>query len=227
MAQDLTSLYNLALSAVGATVRISLPTEASFEAETCQLWFPVVRDMVIGSARWPSVKGVKRLALAGTRDTDASWVSTDPAPGWLYTYAAPDKMVRPWFLTTYARFETGVNEAEVPTIDTDQAEAILVYSRRITNLQVWNASLYLATAYALAAHIAMPLTGKASRTDNLIKEARSIAEATNVAAANEGEQRVDSLPEGLQARGYGGGRSLTRYLYPMDSIRVMTGAPLE
>lgn len=227
MAQNLVSLYNLALSAVGSTERISAPTEASFAAETCELWFPIVRDMVIGSARWPSTRGTKRLALAQERDENEDWVPTDPSPGWRFAYTSPPNMVRPWFLSTFAQFTTGINDSDIPIIETNEDQAILIYSKRTTNLQSWDPSLFLAISYALGAHIATPLSGKNARVTMLIREARDLAEAVNVAAANEGNEVLDSLPAALQARGYGGGQPLTRYLYPLDSIRKATGAPLE
>src|SRR5690606_39709181 len=89
MAQDLVTLYNLALSVAGITSGVDSPSEASPEAEQCRLWFEPVRNLILRAAFWPSVKGVKRLGLLATRDTDQDWTSSDPFPGWLYAYALP------------------------------------------------------------------------------------------------------------------------------------------
>lgn len=225
MAQDLVTLYNLALSVAGITSGVDSPSEASPEAEQCRLWFEPVRNLILRAAFWPSVKGVKRLGLLATRDTDKDWTSSDPFPGWLYAYALPSDALAPRFITDWQQFTTGIYEGK-RAVFTNVENAVLVYTLRQADISLWDAGLFMAVAYGLAGHISMPLNGKPQRAQMNIQQANQMIIDARVNIANEEETAVDSLPEWISARGFQGTPSGNRYFHPYGPLLSSTGAPL-
>jgi len=223
MAQDLLTLYNLALSSIGSRgVKLSSPTERSREAEECNLWFPQVRDQVLRAGWWPCARAVARLAHAQERDEMRPWEPGDPQPGWHYTFALPIDYLYPRHLTGYEWFETGVAALDgindVPVLYASVQRPILVYTKKQENLSVWDSQLFSAVAAALAAAIALPLTGKPTwkreaeeRANRLILEARA-------ASLNETPIEEDSVPSWIAARGYAGNGRTRRYIYPYGPL---------
>lgn len=221
MTQDLVSIYNLASSAAGSRNNIALPTEVSREAELCELWFGPVRDQVLRAAPWPNTRAFKRLALLAERDPDLEWTASDPEPGLVYLYAVPDDMVNPRYLTTFERFNYGPWDnggTDIMTISTQTEDAILAYTKRQENLAIWDSQLYFAVAYALAAHITMPLTGKAQRAQNAAQLANQLIVQARVNAANTDVEDYETIPEWISARGYAGSYPATRYIYPNGAL---------
>lgn len=225
MTQSVTNLYNLALGACGSRGSVASVSETTIEATLCNVWYAPVRAQVFRSAHWNSLREHTRLALLVERDLDEDWVSTDPEPGFVYAYSAPAYMAAARYLTTYERFRVGTyNNARA--IFTDVEDAILCFTEDKTNVSVWDASLYLAVAYALAAHICPKLTGKAQRSDSLLQKANIIITQARVDSANEKQENFDVLPDWIQARGYRGGTSIDRYVAPYGPQLSLMGAPV-
>lgn len=222
----LVDIYNAALSAATGRSSLSLPDEETREAEVCNLWFPLIRDQVFRAAFWPCLRANRHLALIKERNFELDWALGDPPDQWRYAYAVPANMLRARFITTYARFElglytaAGVEPAESGqyAIFTSQPEAILEYTVRVSNTEIWDADLTMAVIYALAAHIAMPLHGKrAIRLDSL-EVANQIIMTARMNAANEQEAQVESVPEWIQARGYWEAAPKQRFFYPYGPL---------
>lgn len=230
MAQDEVTLYNMALSAVG-TSSVAHPQEDSREAEICRLWFPLVRDQILAQANWGSAKAYARLALLAERDEAEDWGVLAPEPGFRFVYSAPSDMIRPRYLSGFGRFvlttrSSGTPHGTVRAIATQQEDAILVYTQRQENMALWDIDLYLAVGYALAAQIAMPLTGKPGVGRFLLEEAQNVIMAARVRSANEDVNEFDTVPDWLRARGYSGLSPSARYLYPYEpliSVSEMAG----
>lgn len=225
MAQDKVTLFNLALSEAGITETVDSPSENSPQAETCRLFFEPVRDHILAAAHWPSAKAAKRLGLLVTRDETADWVSSDPLPGWKHAYAMPADAITPRFMSTYARFESGILSSK-RAIFTDFENAILVYTKKQEDISLWESTLFLAVAYGLGAFISMPLNGKAGRAEVNRKQANGLIIEARETAANEADMATDYLPEWIQARGYSGAPSNTRYIHPYGALLNASGAPL-
>jgi len=222
MVNDEVGIYNLALNQIGARDNVTITTEASREAEVCRLWYPVVRDAVLRAAHWPSARKVARLALLSTQ-VDGEWSELLPEPGYSYCYSQPADMLYPRSLTTYEPFIIN-NFGSVPAITTNVANAILLYTFRQTTVARWESSLQSAIAFGLAAHIAMPLTGKQNRAKMLLDQANSIVTQAQVEASNEGGLMLDTLPDWIAARGYCDGQALApRFLYPFGSMLSVAG----
>lgn len=225
MAQDKTTLFNLALSSVGSDSLISLPEEESPEAEQCRLWYPFVRDAVFRAARWSACKEAARLALLQERDDAEDWVSTDPLPGWTYAYGAPSDMICPRYISDYAPFTTKVvNEAW--SIHTDKQSPILVYTKRVDEISVWDSELFMAIAYGLGSHICMPLNAKPERARLNIAKANEIIVQARVSSANEAAFQLETSPSGIQARGYSQ-IARERFMYPFGALLSGTAVGLD
>ena len=215
---DEVSIYNLALDAVGTRSRVSLPTENSREAEVCRLWFGPVRDRILRAARWPSAKAWGRLALLKERNGDAAWVSDDPEPGFTYAYGVPSDMLAPRNLAGYQRFNLSSYPGAKLAIMTNEAAALLCYTKKQEVISLWDPGLQIAIVWGLAAYIAMPLTGKANRVRNAIQEANNLLLTAREDAANTDSEMMETIPSWISARGYSMTTNDTRYLYPLGSL---------
>lgn len=210
---DLVDLYNRALNAVGTRSRVSSPTESSREAETCALWYEGVRDQILRAARWPATRATSRLALLAERDDTLAWETGDPEPGFLYAYALPSDFLYPRHLTTFNRFVMGSNGSQ-RVLYTQDEDALLIYTKREENISLWDPEMQMAVVYALAAHISMPLHGKAGRAKFAMEQANELILQARLSAANEDVNQYDSVPDWISMRGYSGSAPSQRYLYP-------------
>ncbi len=222
MSQDLVSLFNLALSAVGTRARVSSPGEETREAQICRTWYPVVRDTALRAANWASCRSVARLALQREASSDADWADGDPEPPWTYRYGLPADYLYPRWLSDYSAFALCVYN-DVTMLQTNSVEPVLIYTKRQENPAVWDPDLYRAVSLGLAASIALPLHGKADRANVMMQDANSLIIAARVNTANENTQELDSLPDWLLARGASLNTSYSKYIYQYGPL-FNTGA---
>jgi hypothetical protein len=224
MAQDVTSIYNLALSNAGIDVTVSAPTERSPEAEKCNLHYETVRDYVFGMADWPELKKSQILALSATRDENVDWADADPHPGYKYAFSFPSDCVVPRHLSDYSRFITGASDS-ARLVYCNKSPSILTYTARRTNPALWSNSLYTAVHTALAAAIVMQMTGKNNRVKILTERTDSHVMQVRAVSAREQNQVMETLPQWITARGFGDAQR-TRYYYPLNSLLVNSGVPV-
>lgn len=217
MAATELDVYNMACHAVGTRDDIGAINEDSREAEVCRLWYDKVRDQVLRAAYWSSAKGYARLALAKERDDTLQWANDDPEPGYRYAYYAPNDMLAARYDSTYSRFSVGVY-ANQTAIMSNTPQAILVYTKSQTNVALWDSQLLLAISYALAAHIALPLTGKPTLARQRAEQANSLIIEARVSNANLENNQLDTMPEWLAARGYAGSVVDSRFYYPLGPM---------
>lgn len=217
MASSAVELYNLALDAIGARNRISLPSEDSREAEACNLWYPNIRDQVLASASWPEATKMERLALLATHE-DETWVAGDPRPDLLNSYALPSDMLRPQYLSNYGRFTIQSYAPESRALMTSQTSPVLIYTFRQTLVSMFGAELQMAIMYGLAASICVSLTGKTSRAKLLVDQANARIISARETAANTNNEQFDVLPDWIAARGFSGGVPQSGYYYPFGSL---------
>lgn len=220
---DLVSLYNLALDASGSRDRIAAPTETSRQAETCELWYPEVRDQVLAAAWWPCTRANTRLALIVERDADVAWTAVDPDPGFRFAYAAPSDMLIPRYLSEMTQFVLSTSSTNAVVLATQTENAVLTYSKRQSNINTWEPQLKMAIIYGLAAHISIPLHGKNDRAALNEQRANNLILAARVAAANSGSEQYQSTPEWIAARGSSYDTPTTAYVFPYGSMISATG----
>lgn len=213
---DLVTIYNRALALAGARRQLSTPDQQGSEGDQCRLWYPIVRDTVQRSANWPSCKRYSRLAVLGERaNFNTDWAETNPSPGYRYAYAAPADMLAPRYLHTYQRFELEVWEpTNVMAVMTNVEDAILHYTTRQDNIQLWDTDLQNAIIYTLAATIAMPLVGKVAATERLRERAVELVINAQTNIANSADDVEEALPGFVTARGYTDRPHTSLYFYP-------------
>lgn len=214
---DLLTIYNRALSAARVRRLLSEPNQQGIEGDQLRLWYPQISDLVMRSAHWPSCKAHARLALLRERPNGSDWSENEPDPGWRYAYAAPNDMLAPRYLHSYARFERSYfGPQQVRSIVTDQEDAILTYTRRQTNTELWDIDLVNAVVLALAAAIVRPITGKLGDYDRLNQEAIDAVVLAQTSVANDGEQLAEELPEWLAVRGFAPPPIMDTFVYPYE-----------
>ena len=214
MPADAVTIYNMALTSLGYGVTLTSTNEIDRGAELCNIWYETVRDGILKAAPWPEATAYSRLALITERDDDEPWVETDPPPGWLYAYGVPSDYLWPRYMSDYQRFIVTMR-GNTRIIATNQETPILIYTRRLEAVHLWNPDLVNTVAHGLAAHIAKALTGKDSDVVRAYQLANEKIIATRAAASNETEQpSLEWTPEWIAARGYAGAGPSHKYIYP-------------
>jgi hypothetical protein len=216
MAQDQTTLYNLALNAVGTRSRVVSPSEVSREAEVCNLWYPTVRDQILCAAHWDSAAAVNQLTIEAERTTDA-WEEGAPEPPWLYRFNVPNDFLYPRHLSTFENFRM-TQVGGVPKLLAMSEVVILHYTKKQTVVAAWDADLWYATVQGLAGHIAMPLHGKASRAAQAIANANDVLLKAQARVANRNQVTFDHIPDWLAARGVVSVPAVSGYIHQVGPI---------
>lgn len=206
-----TQVYNMALNAIGARNNVTSPSEQSREAEVCRLWYAAVRDQILAAAFWPEATKSEYLALSTQQDDDV-WVAGEPMPGFAYLYGLPTSLLRPQYLSTFEPFRVSSEG-----INTNTSTALLTYTYRNELVPSWSSGLQMAIVYGLAANICMPLSGKANRTNLMLRQANDLVLEAREMSANWNVEAQESIPEWVQARGYGI-QSVPRYVYPFGGL---------
>lgn len=223
MSATVVSVYNMALAAIGTVARLQLPTDIGPEAAQCNLWYADVRDQILRSAPWDCAKAHVYLGVSSEKTDDASWVETDPAPGWRFAYGMPSNALAPRYIAeSYARFEIGINSNDQKVLYTNQQQAILCYTKRQTRVDVWESDLRAAVAFGLAAHIGMKLTGSQEKVRFVTAQAIDKILAARQNSANMPNFGLESVPEWIAARGYAQIAPATPYIYPWAEFSVAT-----
>ena len=223
MSKALVDIYNLACGNVGSRSSISSVSEASREAEICNLFYPVVRDQILRAAPWASCRSSKNLAVQAERNFNLPFADTDPEQPWRFAYSLPSDFLYPRYLDTYQNFILGdINGT--PLLYTDEATAVLTYTKRQEVPPAWDVDLYTAVAIGLSARIAKPLTGKAAMAEASMNDANRLIMQARANTANENHIAYDSLPEWLMARGAIVTNFPTQFIYQTGQLLSLNGA---
>lgn len=179
----------------------------------------------------------------------SQWSSAFPAPPWLYEYAVPQDCVGmrsviqqpinayvgvpftsngqasyPYLIGPGAMFEMGndvVSGNEQTVILTNQYQAIGVYTRRITNTGLFAPLFVEALVQALAAKLALNLSGGLELAKTKFAQANAMIILARANDANEGLTVIDNMPDWLAIRddyGYGAGAADVGYVAPYGPL---------
>lgn len=170
MASSVVEIANLALSRLGELSIISLDDPESNQARQVKIAWPQIRDEVLASHRWNEATARENL----------SRLSEKPAWGWEWQFQLPADFLRLCELNgddVWGRVDR--LELEGGRLLTDQAEARILYIRRVESPVMFGPLLTEALTVALAAALAVPLTGSSNRRNELLQEyeARSLSRA--------------------------------------------------
>lgn len=219
---DQTTIWNLALDAAGSRSTVAGPQDTSPEAQILNRhWQPAI-DQLLRAAHWNFARAQLSLALIA----DGSIGQTVPVP-WIYEYAYPSdcvlaRYVMPTFQTTPGITPAGVtvpyylgptvrfvvssdkdasgNDTNV--ILTNQTQATLVYTKRITNPELFDAEFTEALRMFLAARIGRALTGSAQLVQMNFQLATDAVTAARARNGNEGPVVQDHSAEWMRVRGW-------------------------
>lgn len=183
------SICNMALARIGVSSFISNLNEASNEARVLNLFYEQMRDFALRDHHWNFATRRVVLANAGT-----------PPTNWAFKYTYPSDCLKARFIVHQGirtprndqriAFEIG-SEGSQRVIYTDQPQAELVYTARITDPTLFDPIFESALSYLIASEVAMPLTVK----ESVAKQARDAYERVKSQAAahstNEGFEGVE------------------------------------
>lgn len=191
----------MALSHIGISKPVAnIETEQSQEAAACRTFYDIARDKVLRDINWPFTTKMDSLAL----------VEEDPNDEWVYSYRYPSDCLDIRKIQSGIRNE--INTQRIPyrvasddqglLIFTDREDAILEYTARIEDVNLFPADFMLALSYKIAAYIAPRLTGgDATQWVEQINALYRI-EIQNAAANAQNEEQPDVYPDSefVQAR---------------------------
>lgn len=139
-------ICNQALAHIGAEMINDL-TESSSGAKYCKLFFAPARDIVLRDHFWNFAAKTEPLALLSVTPT-----------GWDFAYQYPTDCIRARAIWKAVESADPIKfERQGGMILTDEANAILEYTARITDTGLFDPTFVDALSWRLAADLAMPL----------------------------------------------------------------------
>lgn len=180
-------VFNMALGHVGISSTVADELERSPERVICSRYFDTCRDALLSykDMRW-------RFATARVTLADLG----DPQLGWAFRYRYPNDAVnaleivggtgRVETIEMTPKFEIQW-ETDGRVILTDIEEAVLLYTKRVEEVERWPSSFVEAMAYRLASMIVMPLKNDTGMRNDLLTLAEQFAQIAMAASLNEGE----------------------------------------
>lgn len=208
-------LCNRALSGLGARSTISNLTEGSAESVQCALHYGPSRDELLRLHLWSFARRQKILALlAAAAGTPENPSGTGPVPlsPWRYQYQPPTNCLRIRQIyqpvTGGAKIAYALSGDEdsagnpIDVILTDQPQAVLIYTARISAVDVFPPDFQAALVATLAAKLAIPLTGDKASASYFAKVAQDTILTSRSIDGSEDPSGAAKLPEWLAVRGY-------------------------
>ncbi len=190
-------ICNLALSHIGsdAVVTAISPPDGSVEAGYCARFYPLARKVMLSATNWSFA--TKRVALAEV---------TNPSSIWLYAYAQPADCLKPVHIFKAGADEEDSAEFEVENsiILTNEPDAVMKYTRDVTDTTKYIEPFVSALSWMLASYLAGPiLKGSAgvNAAGALLERAMQEARAAGANDANRSDVTTDDFtPQHLKVR---------------------------
>jgi hypothetical protein len=211
-------ICNLALNHIGSDALLSSinPPDGSVESGYCARYYPVARQELLEMFTWTFAK--TRVALSA--------LTTNPSSVWQYAYAEPADMIQPQrILTTstldaYGFFPFGgllradevalftergsaQFEGENGVILTNEQNAVLLYTRDITDTSKFTAGFTVTLSYLLASYLAGPIIKGSTGADAALRLRGIASKKADEAMANDANSSVENnsfVPEHIRRR---------------------------
>jgi hypothetical protein len=229
-------LANQALAAIGTRSSIAdVDNEQSQEANQIRLQYDNALAAVLESAHW----NFARSQVALTMLKDASAGDDVPAP-WAYEYAYPANCAQVRYIMPTLDYTPGVGSAPQATpvrfvvsldaddngndrkvILTNQPQALAVFTKLVTNVDLFDALFNRAFSAYLGHLVCMALTGDRARAQYAFDLANRASNAAQASNGDEGLTIIDSVPDWIRVRGYEMDTA-----YPSGSMYVASPVPL-
>lgn len=186
MSMSAIAICNLALKEAGGNAIASL-SEQSEEALLCSLFYEPCIDHALRGFKWSFATKIKPLAV----------VAGAEVPGWDYIYAhpadclAPRKIIREeGAQDTPPKFQVMASDSGTQKlICTNEPQAWLEYTARITDPAQFDSQFIMALVYRLAADLVTPLTGEPARREGLLQIFSAFLQEAQATSANEQPDR--------------------------------------
>lgn len=185
-------VFNMALGHIGVSSTVADELERSPERVACTRYWDTCRDALLSykDMRWRFATAREALADIG-----------DPPPGWAFRYRYPNDCVnaleivgisgRTELFDTMPKFDIQYESAG-RVILADTEGAVLLYTKRVEEVERWPSSFVEAAAMRLASMIVMPLKNDSGMRNDLLQLAEQFAQIAMAASLNEG------VPDNLQ-----------------------------
>lgn len=201
-------ICNLALSHIGNPRRVVAidPPDGSVEADLCATFYPQAVTEMLEMADWAFARKRVALSLLATNDSEI----------WAYAYGKPSDCLVPQRIPTGSPTAVGQDtepfDVEGDIIFANKAEAVLMYTRPVTDSTKFSGTFTVALSYLLASHLAGPIIKGdegAKAGVSYRKAAMDLARAAITLDANKTQAQPVHTPGALSARGGGGGIDAT------------------
>lgn len=198
MAASEVQICNMALGRIGNSIFIDALTERSQQATVCSLFYEQCRDRALAEGLWDFASARATLADIGT-----------PPTNWAYRYALPSDLLASQYLVIEgtrippAKDRIPFQLAEdngARVLYTNQPEAELVYTKRVTNPNLYSPPFVSAVAWLLASEIALPLSAAPKLANNALQMYQYAISAAQTLSLNEGQDDAEPDSEFISGR---------------------------
>jgi|TARA_Y100000310_G_scaffold69394_1_gene64888 hypothetical protein len=195
-------VYNLALDNIASKARVNSLTEDSIERKTCEAQFFTAREVVLEDHDWNFASFYETLTLV-KESTD----TVAPPLPWLYQYTYPSTCVCAREITRQTDGEADVpfridlnDDKTGKYIHTDKQDAILRYTKRITNISLFTPRAIEALGWKLATMIVISLNGNLKLKQNAEQSYINAIASAKASNFNESVNRDAADPSLIQSR---------------------------
>lgn len=222
-------VVNIALTTIGSQSTISRIGEEGTEGSVAAILYKPKIDALHRSAHWNCMRKQLALTQLKAAIVNGAASSDPPSIPWLYEYAYPSdclkaRFILPYYNTDYTgvpfttadsvapslltgppvKFivatDTNAQGKVIRVILTNMPQAILVYTARIEDPDMWDPHFLNAASSTLAAWFVNALMGKRTLMLDSISVAKEIILEARVSDGNEGLENADSLPDWMRVR---------------------------
>lgn len=193
-----TQICNLGLSRIGTRSTIASINEQSEEGRACKLHYTPALEATLEAYDWNFARKRKALALASGEESNV----------WDYVYVQPTDCVAARAIEDTLNpgireipFEVASNDAlDEGRILTNQEEATLIYTARVTNTLRFSPTFVIAFSWQLGAALAIQLLQKRDLRDDCLKMFAASLATSLTANANAGVPVDPPDPDAILAR---------------------------
>lgn len=191
-------LFRMALANIGISSVLASDTEEAKEARICRTYYDTCVETILEAHHWNFAR--KRVGLS---------LLTATAPtNWAYAYAYPSDCVACKEIVSAQRVPR--NDQRIPyevclvddakVICTDQEDAELIYTSRVSDPTKWPAVFTRAFCYLLASDITLPMSAKPDIANRCVQAYNMLVSQAAAAALNEGFDGPEPDGEFLASR---------------------------
>lgn len=197
-AASLVQVANMALTSIGELQLLDSFEEDTTAARTCKAIFDILRDEVLEANDWTFARRHATLALTTETRTNWSYVYSAPADCLVPRLVEPG--VRPVVATVPFEFELN-DGGTAMVLATNQEDAELIYTARVTNPVLWTSYFVSALAARLAIQLGLALR-KSPQFGALLADRYRVVLASAVAMdRNRQNEAADETTESISVRG--------------------------